>query len=99
MTITVGIRDLRARLSEHIRRVRAGDTILITDRGEVVAEINPQGQAKFDRSLPPTLVELAKRGLVTLGEPNDASVYPSLPPLFRKPGLALQLLDEERGER
>lgn len=99
MTITVGIRELKNRLSEHIRRVRSGDTILITDRGEVVAEINPPGQAKLDRSLPLALVELAKRGLVTLGEPNAPPAYPSLPPLFRKPGLALRLLDEERGER
>jgi antitoxin (DNA-binding transcriptional repressor) of toxin-antitoxin stability system len=99
MTISVGIRELKNRLSEHLRRVRSGDTILITDRGQVVAEINPPGQAKLDSSFPPGLIDLARRGLATLGGPNDPSAYPSLPPLLRKPGLAAQLLNEERGER
>lgn len=98
MIATVGIRELKDRLSEHLRRVRSGDTILITDRGEVVAEMSPPGQSKSDPRFPPGLVELARKGLATLGAPKDTSAYPLLPPLL-KPGLAAQLLDEERGER
>ena len=37
--ITVGIRELKNRLSEHLRMVRRGEEILVTDRGEVVAEL------------------------------------------------------------
>ena len=33
--ITVGIRELKDRLSEHIQMVRRGEEILVTDRGEV----------------------------------------------------------------
>lgn len=98
MTITVGIRELKNRLSEHLRRVRSGDTILITDRGEVVAEISPPGQAKVDHSFPQGLVELARRGLATLGGPNDPSAYRKLKPLMKWREVA-QLLDEERGSR
>ena len=36
---TIGIRDLKARLSQALREVAAGDVLLITDRGRVVAEL------------------------------------------------------------
>ncbi|HEV3073255.1 MAG TPA: type II toxin-antitoxin system prevent-host-death family antitoxin, partial [Thermoanaerobaculia bacterium] len=38
---TVGIRDLKNRLSEYVREVRGGEEILVTDRGQVVAELRP----------------------------------------------------------
>jgi prevent-host-death family protein len=38
---TVGIRDLKAHLSRHLRRVRAGTRLLVTDRGRDVATISP----------------------------------------------------------
>lgn len=36
---TVGIRELKNRLSEHLRRVRQGEGVLVSDRGTVVAEL------------------------------------------------------------
>jgi prevent-host-death family protein len=36
---TVGIRELKAHLSRHLRRVRAGSRILVTERGRVIASI------------------------------------------------------------
>ena len=38
---TVGIRELKARLSAYVRKVRDGQTVYVTDRGEVVAELRP----------------------------------------------------------
>jgi len=37
----VGVKELKARLSEYLRYVKAGEPVLITDRGEVVAELCP----------------------------------------------------------
>ena len=37
----VGIRDLKARLSEHIERVTNGEVITVTSRGRRVAQIVP----------------------------------------------------------
>src|SRR3970040_281145 len=37
----VGLRELKNRLSEYVRYVRAGHAIEVTDRGEVVAELRP----------------------------------------------------------
>jgi prevent-host-death family protein len=39
--LTVGIRQLKAELSSHLRRVEQGQTIAVTDRGRVIATINP----------------------------------------------------------
>lgn len=37
----VGIRELKAKLSEYLREVRAGEVFLVTDRDRVVAELRP----------------------------------------------------------
>lgn len=38
---TIGVRQLKARLSECLRRVRAGERLTVTDRGRPVATIAP----------------------------------------------------------
>ena len=96
---TVGVRELKNRLSEYIRQVRSGEGVLVTDRGEVVAELTSPGHASVDTSIPAGLVALARRGLVTLGVPGDSSAYPPLPRTRRRRRTAAQLLDEARGER
>jgi prevent-host-death family protein len=93
---TVGIRELKNRLSEYLRSVRAGEGVLVTDRGEVVAELAPPGLRDTDPTVPAGLVALARQGLVTLATPRP-SRYPALPRVRRS--LASQLLDDERGSR
>ena len=97
---TVGVRELKNKLSEYLRHVRLGESVLVTDRGEVVAELLPPGQGQADPSVPAGLQALAKRGLLTLGAPAAADLYPTL---LRKQGerrrSVAQLLDEERGTR
>ena len=95
---TVGLRELKNRLSEYVREVRSGEGVLVTDRGEVVAELIPPGQGVGEGSVPSGLVALAKRGQLTLGAANDAALYPKLPNLLKR-HRAAQLLDEERGVR
>lgn len=95
---TVGVRELKNRLSEYLRQVRAGEGVLVTDRGEVVAELNPPGQGVVDSSLPPGLLALARRGVLTIGAPPAADVYPSMRRTRRRHSTA-QLLNEERGGR
>jgi prevent-host-death family protein len=46
----VGIRELRAGLSKWIERVRAGEELIITDRGTPVARVTPIDQRRpYDR--------------------------------------------------
>lgn len=37
----VGIKQLKAHLSEYVRLAKAGETVLVTEREEVVAELRP----------------------------------------------------------
>jgi len=94
----VGIRELKNRLSEYVRLVRAGEVVMVTDRGEVVAELCPPGETAGGVGRYPGLQALARRGSLTLGEGNDPALYELLPPAAPA-GLAARLLAEERGER
>ncbi len=38
---TVGIRELKNQLSRYLKRVRAGERLVVTERGEPVAVISP----------------------------------------------------------
>jgi prevent-host-death family protein len=96
---TMGIRELKNRLSEVVRAVRAGEHVLVTDRGTVVAELVPPGRHRTDPGVPPGLARLAERGIARLGAPNDPALYRGLRPLRRKLAAVARLLDEERGPR
>jgi prevent-host-death family protein len=96
---TMGIRKLRNRLSEVVRAVKAGEHVLVTDRGTVVAELVPPGRPRADPSVPPGLARLAERGLARVGAANDPALYRNLPPLKRKPASVARLLDDDRGNR
>ncbi len=63
----VGIKLLKSKLSEYLRLVRTGETILVMERDEVVAEMRPaRRQGLHSSDLEERLSELAERGLVTL---------------------------------
>ena len=95
--VTVGVRELKNRLSEYLRMVRSREEVLVTDRGEPVAELR-QPSAASHTSAYPELERRARAGKVRPGAPNRPHLYPSLPsPL--PPGTARRLLDEERGDR
>ena len=97
---TVGIRELKDRLSEHLREVGRGESVLVTDRGEVVAELCPPRQGAADSGVPPALSAMARRGLVTLGAPGGGrSLYRAMTRSRTSRRSAAQLLDEERGSR
>lgn len=38
---TVGIRELKAHLSRHLKRVRSGARVVVTERGRSIATITP----------------------------------------------------------
>lgn len=48
--MTIGVRDLKANLSKYLRRVRAGGTITVTDRGRAIATIQPAAKQTADLS-------------------------------------------------
>ena len=96
--ITVGVRELQNRLSEYLRMVRAGEEILVTDRGEAVAEL----RQPLDRLDSVAYSELARRAragkVLRFGGRNHPGLYPRVSPSLPL-GAARRLLDEERGDR
>src|SRR5215210_8044677 len=47
--IKVGTRELKSKLSEYLRRVKNGETIIITQRGRVIGQIGPVRQTVEER--------------------------------------------------
>ena len=95
----VGIRELKARLSRYLREVRAGEVILVTDRGRVVAELRAPGPAaQADSDADRALRRLAETGALRIGEPHDPHAY-RRSPVCVPPGTVRTLLEEEREER
>lgn len=43
--MTIGVRELKANLSKYLKRVRAGVTVSVTDRGRIIATIQPVAAA------------------------------------------------------
>jgi hypothetical protein len=72
--------------------------VLVTDGGDVVAELTPPGQFSDEATAPAALVALAKAGRLTPGAENAPSVYPRLPRAL-KHRRAAELLDDERSDR
>ena len=93
----VGLRELKNQLSEYVRLVRAGEHILVTDRGQVVAELLPPTPAK-GRDPAAGLAALERRGLLRPPAAEGRARYRRLPQLVPA-GTVRRLLDKDRGER
>lgn len=67
----VGVRDLKARLSEYLRQVSQGQTVIITDHGHPVGRLSP-----VDQPLDEHLKSLQDAGLVAW---NGQKLEPVIP--------------------
>lgn len=97
---SVGIKQLKARLSEYVRLARRGETILVSDRDEVVAELGPARR----QAPPPDSVDAVLDRLARTGQISRAARAGPRPPWSPKPlGLPKEsverLLDELREDR
>lgn len=95
LKVETGIRELKDNLSLYIRRVEAGERVIVTAHGRIVAELVPPGtssqnqRSQFER--------LVASGTITLpveeGDPLEGC------PEIRLPrGTATALIDSDRGE-
>ncbi|MDX2191838.1 MAG: type II toxin-antitoxin system prevent-host-death family antitoxin [Gemmatimonadales bacterium] len=94
---TIGIRELKARLSAVLRDVQDGELVLVTDRGRVVAELRRPGPAAEPSSaIEQALARMAADGDVRLAV-RRARDWPATP--LRQPaGTARRLLDADRDD-
>jgi prevent-host-death family protein len=68
---TVGVRELKNRLSEYLRRARDGERVLVTDRGQPVAVISAPADIPTDAHLE----ALVRQGLLRpgIGKPRGSA--------------------------
>lgn len=94
---SVGLKVLKNKLSEYVRLAAQGETVLVTDRDRVVAEIVPPDQHRTPVLADALLAEAVRQGWIT-----PPALPPSGPPP-RKPVMSFRDLRRElaqdRGER
>ena len=61
----VGLEILKNKLSEYIRLVAGGETVLVTDRDRVVAELVPPREGRSPMLADALLAEAVRKGWVT----------------------------------
>lgn len=95
---SVGLKVLNNRLSEYVRLAAAGETVLVTDRDRVVAEIVPP---RAERS--PVLADALLADAVRKGWLSPPAAPGAAPPPAPAPIMALEQLltelDRDRSDR
>lgn len=84
----VSVRELKSRLSAYLRRVKAGETIEVAERGKAIGLIVP-----VDRPLDERLSALARAGLIAW---SGRSFRPGPPVARTLEGTVADLIVEER---
>jgi antitoxin (DNA-binding transcriptional repressor) of toxin-antitoxin stability system len=62
---SVGLKTLKNKLSEYVRLAAGGETVLVTDRDCVVAEIGPPHPARSSMLSDALLLDAFRRGWIT----------------------------------
>ena len=87
--IRVGTRELKSKLSEYLRRVKNGQTIIVTERGKVIAQLGPASQSVEER-----IWAMVDAGLADW---NGKKLKPHKPKIINKSGrLISDLVVEDR---
>jgi antitoxin (DNA-binding transcriptional repressor) of toxin-antitoxin stability system len=94
---SVGIKVLKNKLSEYVRLAEGGETVLVTDRDLVVAELVPPRMTRSPVIADAFLAELVRKGWLSPPVGHDPG------PVARKPVAAwsdiANELDADRGDR
>jgi antitoxin (DNA-binding transcriptional repressor) of toxin-antitoxin stability system len=75
----VGLRVLKNKLSEYVRIAAGGETVLVTDRDRVVAELVPPQATRAASIADATLAEAVRKGWVSPPAMNGSTPPPRIP--------------------
>ena len=93
---TAAVSELKALLSKYLSKVKAGEEVMITDRGKPIAKIVPVTRA--DSEIPASLLTLERAGLARIGSNVLPKGFWAMPRPKDREGRALQNLLQEREE-
>lgn len=93
----VGLKVLKNRLSEYVRLAASGETVLVTDRERVVAELVPPREGHQALASDALLADAVRKGWLTpaLGAPHGPPPRRPVAPLAR----LLEELEQDRADR
>ena len=92
---TATVTKLKASLSEYLRQVKAGQEVLVTERGRPIARLAPPVNPQ---TFPKELIEMEKQGLIRLGTEKLPKEFWKMPRPKDPKGLILKALLREREE-
>lgn len=93
----VGLKVLKNKLSEYVRLAEHGETVLVTDRDRVVAEIVPPDKGRSPLLADALLADAMRQGLITPPALPSTVVPPRKPVMsFRQ---LKRELEKDRSER
>ena len=87
---TVAVRELKNRLSEYLRKVKAGERVVITERGRAVAMISAAAATPLDEGIEAMVRERMARWAG--GKPRGAR----RPPKIKGPSVARAVIEDRR---
>lgn len=93
----VGIKTLKNKLSEYVRLVASGETVLVTDRDRVVAELGPPRPGRSPLVADAALAEAVRQGWLIPPALPTGTVPPRLPVTSFE--ALMRDLDEDRSTR
>ena len=93
----VGVKALKNRLSEYVRAAAAGETVLVTDRDRVVAELGPPRAGRAEVRSDAAARRGRARGMDRGSSGRRRGAAATAPPVAAWKDLSREL-DEDRGE-
>jgi len=93
---SAAVAELKANLSKYLSQVKAGEQVLVTERGVPVAKLVPVETRKKD--LPGHLQDLEKAGLAIIGSGKIPRSFWEWPRPADPKGRAVKSLIEERSK-
>lgn len=93
----VGLKTLKNRLSEYVRLAAGGETVLVTDRDRVVAELSPPAPHRSGVLADAMLAEAVRNGWLTPPAAPAAALAARLP--VAKLAVVMNELSGDRGDR
>ncbi len=92
---TTTVSKLKASLSAYLRQVKAGEEVLVTERGRPIAKLT---SALGSGPLPDHLIEMEKQGLIKRGAHKLSKKFWDLPRPLDPKGAVRKTLLQEREE-
>jgi prevent-host-death family protein len=92
MAARVGVRELRQNLSVYLRRVKAGESLEVTERGRPVARLEPVSEASD------VIERLERKGLIAKRATRSPAEIPTFPRV-RAARPSKEILDELSEDR